>query len=83
VRGAARPRGAPPPPPELGRDRRRRQPGRRVPTHHRTLVPHGDRALVGNPDVPDGLVLVGLDQLTAEQCDQLGLPPPRAQPRAG
>ena len=50
--------------------------------HHRLLVPHGDRALIGNPNQPDGLRLVTLSELTAEQVEQLGLPPPRAGPTA-
>ncbi len=49
-------------------------------THHRKLIPHGPWALVGNPNQPDGLSLVHLDNLTAEQAEQLGLPPPRAGP---
>jgi hypothetical protein len=36
------------------------------PTHHRQLVPHGRRALAGNPNLPDGLELV----------DAADLPPP-------
>jgi hypothetical protein len=28
------------------------------PTHHRQLVPHGTKALVGNPNLPEGLELV-------------------------
>ena len=28
------------------------------PTHHRMLVPHGTKALAGNPNLPDGLELV-------------------------
>jgi hypothetical protein len=50
--------------------------------HHRLLVPHGDRVLIGNPNQPDGLRLVTLSELTAEQVQQLGLPPPRAGPTA-
>jgi HNH endonuclease len=41
------------------------------PTHHRLLVPHGLLALVGNPNLPDGLELVGACR-----------PPPRAEPNA-
>ena len=48
--------------------------------HHRLLVPHGDRVLIGNPNQPDGLRLVTLSELTAEQVQQLGLPPPRPGP---
>ena len=51
-------------------------------SHHRTLVPHGDRALIGNPNQPDGLELAALDDLTSEPADQLGRPPPRAGPFA-
>ena len=50
--------------------------------HHQMLVPHGPRALVGNPNQPDGLHLVHLDHLTVDQAEQLGLPPPRARPGA-
>jgi hypothetical protein len=50
--------------------------------HHPMLVPHGPWALVGNPNRPDGLSLVHLDDLTPEQAEQLGLPPPRAGPTA-
>jgi hypothetical protein len=46
------------------------------------LIPHGPWALVGNPNRPDGLHLVHLDTLSAEQAEQLGLPPPRAKPNA-
>jgi uncharacterized protein DUF222 len=48
--------------------------------HHPMLVPHGPWALVGNPNLPDGLDLVHVDDLTSEQAEQLGLPPPRAGP---
>ena len=47
-------------------------------THHRTLVPHGDHVLIGNPNRPDGLRLVHLDRLTIDDARQLGRPPPRA-----
>jgi Domain of unknown function (DUF222)/HNH endonuclease len=50
--------------------------------HHQMLIPHGPWALVGNPNRPDGLHLAHLDNLTAEQTEQLGLPPPRAKPNA-
>ena len=46
--------------------------------HHPMLVPNGPWALVGNPNLPDGLQLVHIDNLTAEQAEQLGLPPPRS-----
>ena len=48
--------------------------------HHGLLVPTGTWALVGNPNRPDGLQLVHVDHLTAEQATQLGQPPPRAAP---
>jgi hypothetical protein len=47
-------------------------------SHHRTLVPHGDDVLVGNPNRPDGLRLVHLDGLTIDAARQLGRPPPQA-----
>jgi len=50
--------------------------------HHPMLVPDGPWALVGNPKLPDGLQLVHLDNLTEEDAEQLGLPPPRAGPNA-
>jgi hypothetical protein len=50
--------------------------------HHQMLVPHGSWALVGNPNRADGLSLVHLDDLTPQQAEQLGLPPPRAGPNA-
>jgi hypothetical protein len=51
-------------------------------TCHPDLVPHGNYALVGNPNVPGDLRKVHVDDLTAEQREQLGLPPPRAGPTA-
>ncbi len=54
--------------------------GTRTGGHHGLLVPTGRWALVGNPNQPDGLHLVPVDQLTAEHAEQLGLPPPRAAP---
>ena len=50
--------------------------------HHQMLVPHGPWALVGNPNQPDGLRLVHLDDLTDDDARQLGLPPRRAGPDA-
>jgi hypothetical protein len=44
---------------------------------HRPLIPHGPWALVGNPNVPDGLRRVHLDDLTPEEAEQVGRPPPR------
>jgi HNH endonuclease len=49
--------------------------------HRQMLVPNGPWALVGNPNRPDGLRLVHVDELTAEEAEQLGLPPTRAGPR--
>jgi hypothetical protein len=43
---------------------------------HPDLVPHGSWALVGNPNLPDGLRRVHLDDLTPEEAVQLGRPPP-------
>ena len=50
--------------------------------HHPMLIPHGPWALVGNPNRPDGLRLVHINDLTEQQAEQLGLPPPRAGPDA-
>jgi hypothetical protein len=50
--------------------------------HHQMLIPHGPWALAGNPNQPDGLRLVHLDELTEDDALQLGLPPPRAGPNA-
>jgi hypothetical protein len=50
--------------------------------HHRLLIPHGTQVLIGNPNHPDGLHVVELDDLTPEQRQHLGLPPPRAGPTA-
>jgi hypothetical protein len=51
-------------------------------TCHPDLIPHGNYALVGNPNVPGGLRKVHVDDLTAEQREQVGLPPRRAGPTA-
>jgi HNH endonuclease/Domain of unknown function (DUF222) len=51
-------------------------------TCHPDLVPHGNQALVGNPNVPGDLRKVHVDDLTPEQREQIGLPPPRAGPTA-
>ena len=48
--------------------------------HHPRLIPHGPWALVGNPNLPDGIDRVHVDDLTPEQREQLGLPPPSAGP---
>jgi HNH endonuclease len=45
--------------------------------HHPLLVPHGNLALVGNPNQPDGLRLVSYDQLDDDDARHWGLPPPR------
>ena len=47
--------------------------------HHQMLIPHGPWALVGNPNQPDGLRLVHLDELTEADALQLGLPPPSSR----
>jgi hypothetical protein len=49
---------------------------------HPDLIPHGNHALVGNPNVPGDLRKVHVDDLTPEQREQVGLPPPRAGPTA-
>ena len=46
--------------------------------HHPKYIPHGPYALVGNPNLPDGLRTVHVDDLTPEQREQVGLPPPHA-----
>ena len=50
--------------------------------HHPRYIPHGPYALVGNPNLPDGLRTVHLDDLTPDERKQLGLPPRRAGPNA-
>ena len=50
--------------------------------HHPPLIPHGPWVLVGNPNLPDGIYRVHLDDLSPEQREQLGLPPTRAGPHA-
>jgi hypothetical protein len=42
--------------------------------HHPLLIPHGPYALVGNPNRPDGLRFKHIDDLTAEEAAQVGLP---------
>jgi hypothetical protein len=49
--------------------------------HHPMLIPNGPYALVGNPNLPDGLQMVHIDDLTPEQAAQVGLPARRAGPR--
>lgn len=39
--------------------------------HHPLLIPNGPDALVGNPNLPDGLRMVHVDQLTPEQAQQM------------
>jgi hypothetical protein len=46
------------------------------PPHHRTLIPHGPYAIVGNPNVPGGLRRVVYTDLTADEAGRYGLPPP-------
>jgi hypothetical protein len=48
--------------------------------HHPMLIPNGPYALVGNPNLPDGLRMVHINDLTEQEAEQLGLPPPRARP---
>jgi hypothetical protein len=48
--------------------------------HHQMLIPHGPWALVGNPYEVGGLRMTHLDDLTADEADQLGIPEDR---RAG
>jgi hypothetical protein len=49
--------------------------------HHEQLVPHGPYALVGNPNQPDGLRLVVYGDLTADEAESYGLPPPPGRRR--
>jgi hypothetical protein len=48
--------------------------------HHPMYIPHGPLALVGNPNQPDGLRTVHLDDLTPQQAEQVGLPRPPPSP---
>ena len=48
--------------------------------HHPMLIPNGPFALVGNPNLPDGLRMIHVDDLTPDQAKQVGLPRPRARP---
>ena len=50
--------------------------------HHPMLIPNGPYALVGNPNLPDGLRMVHINDLTPEEAKQVGLPPARAGPNA-
>ncbi|MFI5045439.1 MAG: DUF222 domain-containing protein [Acidimicrobiia bacterium] len=49
--------------------------------HHRPLIPHGPWALVGNPNQPDGLRMVRYDQLSDDEAQGYGLPPPSQRRR--
>jgi hypothetical protein len=49
--------------------------------HHPMLIPNGPYAIVGNPNLPDGLRTVHIDDLTAEEARQVGLPPRRPGPK--
>jgi hypothetical protein len=51
--------------------------------HHPMLIPNGPYALVGNPNLPDGLQMAHIDDLSPEQARQVGLPRPRARPPNG
>ena len=51
-------------------------------THHRLLVPHGGRVLIGNPNQPDGLRTVHLHDLTPEHANSSASHHPRAGPNA-
>jgi hypothetical protein len=42
--------------------------------HHPALIPNGPYAIVGNPNQPDGLRTVHLDDLTADEAEQVGVP---------
>ena len=50
--------------------------------HHPLLIPNGPYALVGNPNLPDGLRMVHINDLTPDEAQQVGLPPRRAGPNA-
>jgi hypothetical protein len=43
--------------------------------HHPLLIPNGPYALVGNPNLPDGLRMIHISELTPEEAAQVGLPP--------
>jgi hypothetical protein len=49
--------------------------------HHEMLIPHGPYALIGNPNLPDGLKVVAYTDLTAEQAARYRLPPPPGKRR--
>jgi hypothetical protein len=48
--------------------------------HHPLLIPNGPYALVGNPNLPDGLRMVHIDDLSPDEAEQVGLPRSRAGP---
>ena len=50
--------------------------------HHPMLIPNGSYALVGNPNLPDGIRLVHVDDLTVDEAKPVGLPRRRAGPNA-
>lgn len=50
--------------------------------HHPLLIPNGPYALVGNPNLPDGLRTVHISDLTVDEAKQVGLPQRRAGPNA-
>ena len=50
--------------------------------HHPMLIPNGPYAIVGNPNLPDGLRTVHIDDLTPDEAKQVGLPQ-RTTPRPG
>ena len=50
--------------------------------HHPMLIPNGPYAVVGNPNLPDGLRMVHIVDLTPDQAKQVGLPARRAGPNA-
>ena len=49
--------------------------------HHPMLIPNGPYALVGNPNLPDGLRMVHIHDLSREEAEQVGLPRSRAGPK--
>jgi 5-methylcytosine-specific restriction endonuclease McrA len=51
--------------------------------HHEQLIPHGPYVLVGNPNQPDGLRLAIYTDLTADEAQHHGLPPPPGRRRPG
>jgi hypothetical protein len=49
--------------------------------HHPMLIPNGPYAIVGNPNLPDGLRTKHIDDLTPDEAEQVGLPQRRAGPK--